>query len=114
LQTIDVSRGGVFQFVVTDLLGVKTPSHVRAEVAGIALDTESERDLADPLGSYRALAGRQIHTKHPTEIRHRNTKLRKVSQSLIQRNSFIPVGGQITIALRAYALRGLVACVFGH
>jgi len=55
LQTIDVSHGGVFKFTVTDLLGVKTSSQIRADVAGIALETESYRDLSDPLGSYSTL-----------------------------------------------------------
>jgi len=55
LQEIDVSRDSVFEFEVTDLLGVRTASQVRAEVASIVLDVESRRDLTDPLGYYRAL-----------------------------------------------------------
>jgi len=55
LQTIDVSRDSVFEFVVTDQLGVKVASEIRADIAGITLETESHLDLADPLGRYRTL-----------------------------------------------------------
>ena len=55
LQAIDTTHDNVFAFTVTDRLGVKTASEIRAEVAGIVLETELHRDLADPLGSYRTL-----------------------------------------------------------
>ena len=58
LHTIDVSTDHLFEFAVTDSIGVKIACEVRTEVAGIVLETEFYQELTDPLGSYRVVLPR--------------------------------------------------------
>jgi hypothetical protein len=53
IQQIDVSHDNTFEFTVVDSFGVRTPCEIRTEVAGIILETESYRDLANPWINYR-------------------------------------------------------------
>ncbi len=54
-QTMDISHDNTFEFIVTDQLGVQTVSDIRAEIGGLAVETESHQDLTNPLISYRML-----------------------------------------------------------
>jgi hypothetical protein len=53
IETVDVTRDNAFEFSVTDSLGVKITSEIRAEIVNIVLETESYQDLTDPLIHYR-------------------------------------------------------------
>jgi hypothetical protein len=60
-QTMDLSHNNYLEFMVTDLLGVRTPCDVNVEVSGISLETESYQDPTDPWINYRTvLPGNKI------------------------------------------------------
>jgi hypothetical protein len=84
-QTLDLSHNNYLEFTVTDVLGVRTPCEVNAEVSGINLETESYQDPIDPWINYRTvLPGNKIKSamENP-EVRVTATREGYISGKLV-------------------------------